>query len=191
MDFTKEIPEQYSKDITEEKLRERVKNNKTGKVTVNGQKFWLSKKHINELKHKLDEEKEGGIIPILPILAGLASLGALSGGVATTVAKATEAKHYSKKGRGIFLNPPKGDQLLLNPPKGGQLLLNPPKGDQLLLNPSQGKGVKDFLKNILIQSDMEEEGKKVMKTALKNLSDGIKVKVKESKHGMGIYLKSV
>ena len=90
-------------------------------------------------------------------------------GVATTVAKAKEAQKYSKTGSGIERS-------------SGT-------GGSIYLNPSQGKGIKDFLKNLLEQSDVEEEGKKAMKNVLKNLSNGIKVKVKDGKHGSGIYLR--
>ena len=146
-----------SVNITEEELITRVNKNRTGIITIDGKRHWLSKNHIKQIKSK--QETSGGIIPLIPILAGLASLGTLAGEVATTVAKAKEAQKYSKTGSGIYLNP------------------------------SQGKGIKDFLKNLLEQSDVEEEGKKAMKNVLKNLSNGIKVKVKDGKHGSGIYLR--
>jgi len=166
MELQKQIPELRSMaEITEEKLKDMVTNNKTGKIIFNGEKKWLGKKHLQQFKEK---EKEGGVVPLLTLLplifGGLSAAGAVAGGVATTVAKAKEAEKYSaeteqiKKGKGIYLNR------------------------------YQGKGIKDFLKNILEQSNLEDEEQIVMKNVLKNLSEGAKVKVKEGKHGMGIFL---
>ena len=61
------------------------------------------------------------------------------------------------------------------------------KGSSLYLNPYQGRGIKDFLKNILKQSDIEEEGKKAFKNILNNLSDGIEVR-EDSEGSAGLYL---
>ena len=157
-------------ETNELKLRNIVESNKPKAITINGKRCWISKKIINQIKEgenklKSNESYDGGIIPLIPILAGLGSLAAISGGVATTVAKAKEAQK---------------NQLEINKLK---------KGNGVYLNRIQGKGVIDYLKNIIKQSDSEEEGKTTLKNILKNLADGIKVKVKEGKNGVGIFLK--
>ena len=72
-------------------LREIIKSDKSKSFHHEGKRYWVGKKVKQELKNKLSEEKEGGFLPLIPILAGLASVAAISGGVATTVAKAKEA----------------------------------------------------------------------------------------------------
>ena len=66
------------------------------------------------IKIKLKEEeqspkKEGGFIPLIPILAGLASAAAISGGVATTVAKAKEARFNEMRTRASELEAEKNN----------------------------------------------------------------------------------
>ena len=167
-------------ETNELKLRNIVESNKPKAITINGKRCWISKKIINQIKegeNKLKSNKsyDGGIIPLISILAGLGSLAAISGGVATTVAKAKEAQK---------------NQLEINKLKKGNDGQSPSTtGRGVYLNRIQGKGVIDYLKNIIKQSDSEEEGKTTLKNILKNLADGIKVKVKEGKNGVGIFLK--
>ena len=53
-----------------------------------------------------------------------------------------------------------------------------------MLNPYQGKGIADFLKGLLKQSGVEDEGKKAIKNILKNLSEGVHVRAE----GDGLFL---
>ena len=55
--------------------------------------------------------KKGGVLPLIPIFAGLSALGALTGGVANVVKLASEFKRNtpSHLGRGLYLAPYKGN----------------------------------------------------------------------------------
>ena len=43
-----------------------------------GKKYYISMKIINEIKNK--QIKDGGIFPLIPILAGIAAAGSVAGG---------------------------------------------------------------------------------------------------------------
>jgi len=55
--------------------------------------------------------KKGGVLPLIPIFAGLSALGALTGGVANVVKMAGEFKRDSKShlGGGLYITPYKGN----------------------------------------------------------------------------------
>lgn len=55
--------------------------------------------------------KKGGVLPLIPIFAGLSALGALTGGVANVVKMATEFNRNttSHLGKGLYLAPYKGN----------------------------------------------------------------------------------
>jgi len=55
--------------------------------------------------------KKGGVLPLIPIFAGLSALGALTGGVANVVKMASEFKRNSKShlGGGLYIAPYKGN----------------------------------------------------------------------------------
>lgn len=73
--------------------------------------------------------KKGGVLPLIPIFAGLSALGALTGGVANVVKMASEfnRKTPSHLGNGLYLAPYKdnsykiGSGLYLTPYKGGRI----------------------------------------------------------------------
>jgi hypothetical protein len=89
-----------------------VINEKPGHISYNGVRHYLSKKEIQKLKptftsletllenvrHKIhvvkQDRKEGGLLPLLALLplifGGVAAAGAVTGGVATAVAKSKE-----------------------------------------------------------------------------------------------------
>ena len=169
-------------------LREIIKSDKSKSFHHEGKRYWVGKKVKQELKNKLSEEKEGGFLPLIPILAGLASVAAISGGVATTVAKAKEAEKNNleidrlkkEKGSGLFLNIDKNET-------GEGIFLN--KGKGIFLDNYKGKGISDFLKEHVKNSDLSESDKKIIIQVLKTLKNGCKCKVKEGKRGNGIFLK--
>lgn len=55
--------------------------------------------------------KKGGVLPLIPIFAGLSALGALTGGVANVVKMANEFNRNSPShlGKGLYLSPYKGN----------------------------------------------------------------------------------
>lgn len=174
----------------EKELRTIINSDKAKSFHHEGKRYWIGKKIKQELKKKLNEEvsssdtKEGGFLPLIPILAGLASAATIAGGVATTVAKAKEAQKNSAeleklKGEGMFLN---------NNNEGEGIFLNK-KGKGLYLDNYKGKGISDFLKEHVKNSDLSESDKKIIIQVLKTLKNGCKCKVKEGKRGNGIFLK--
>jgi len=66
--------------------------------------------------------KKGGVLPLIPIFAGLSALGALTGGVANVVKMANEfnRKTPSHLGNGVYLAPYKGNSnKIVTPNKTG------------------------------------------------------------------------
>ena len=157
--------------MTEAKLQKKIDLRKPFTITINDNKYRVTKKDLDTLIKKIDYKKskptyKGGIIPLIPIFAALSAIGALSGGAAG-IAKAVtdtnkntadiaETKRHNKviEGKGLYY-----------------------------LDKVQGKGITDFLKNILKQSDLENQSKVVLKNVLKNLTDGIKIEA----DGKGLY----
>ena len=66
-----------------------VDENKPKFITRNGKRYYISRKLINELKER--KLKEGGFLPLIPILAGIAAAGSVAGGAAG-IAKAVQDK---------------------------------------------------------------------------------------------------
>ena len=98
----------------ESELRSIINSNKSKSFHHENKRYWIGKKIKKQLKNKLEKEsqspkKEGGFIPLIPILAGLASAAAISGGVATTVAKAKEARLNEMKTRASELEAEKNN----------------------------------------------------------------------------------
>ena len=78
-----------SDEEIEAKLRKIVNEGKPKSTTINGEKIYISKKKINEIK---EQEKKGGIIPFLiPLFAGIGAAGAVAGGAAG-IASAVNSK---------------------------------------------------------------------------------------------------
>ena len=61
----------------EEKLWDTVIKNKPKTILRNGQKYYISRKMIDKIKDK--QIKDGGIFPLIPILAGIAAAGSVAG----------------------------------------------------------------------------------------------------------------
>jgi len=149
--------------VTEDDLRKIIHSGEPKSITHNNKKIYINKKFIENVKDR--ESKEGGLLPLLPLLAALGGLaggvGGLSAGIANTVKSAKESalideqRENIKSGKGIFLKP------------------------------YEGKGLSDFFKSIIKNSNIEDESKKGLKNILKNLSDGISVE----KQGDGLFLK--
>ena len=73
----------------EEKLWDTVNKNKPKTIIRNGKKYYISRKIIDEIKNKQIED--GGIFPLIPILAGIVAAGSVAGGAAG-IAKAVQDK---------------------------------------------------------------------------------------------------
>lgn len=86
----------------------------------NKKKILLAAKKNNKKKIKngerviLTPNQLGGVLPLIPIFAGLSALGSLASG-ASSVYNAVKNSKKKKKGSGLYLNPPMGKGLYLNP----------------------------------------------------------------------------
>ena len=147
----------------EVKLRKIIDEGNPRYVTHNGKKIYISKKKINEIREK---EKEGGILPFLiPLFAGIGAAGAVAGGaagIATSVnnknanaARLKQQKEHNArieaalKGNGLFL----------------------PEYEK-------GNGFSDGVKAFVEKTGLDVEGKKMLRSVLKPLSDKLNVIVK-------------
>lgn len=148
------------KDTLEKKLRNIINDNKPKYVTVNGKKHYVSRKAIDNIREK--EEREGGFLPLIPlILGGLSAAGALAGGAAG-VAKTVLDK------------------------KANDAELAEKERHNKEMEKAVGRGLKEQIKNFVEKSGLEEEAKMLLKKTLKTLADTIHME--PEKNGDGLYL---
>ena len=151
-----------------EKIKDIITTGKPATVAYKGDKVYISKKKISEIREMLDEteeEKEGGVLPLVALLplifGGVSAAAAAAGGVATIVKNVKE----------------------------GQLadaMKNKIQGDGLYLNPFQGKGVTKYLRTIT-KENKDKSCYKNIKEMLKKLGKG-KVEMRINKKGTGLFL---
>ena len=78
-------------EIIESKLRNIVDKNTPKYITIDKQKYYISKAKINKIRS--EEEKNGGILPLLPlIIGGIAAAGSVAGGTAGIVQAVNKSK---------------------------------------------------------------------------------------------------
>lgn len=145
------------KDTVEKKLQNIVRENKPKNIQINGKKHYVSRKIIDYAK---DKQKEGGIIPLLPLIfGGIAAAGSVAGGTAGVVKavhdkKAADAAQAEEHRHNVAME-----------------------------KAAQGQGfIDDFVK----ATNLENTGKKALKEVLSGLSNAIKIET--AKNGKGLYL---
>ena len=155
--------------LTELKLQNIVDGGKPKTIIIDGKKYYISKTMIENIKNQ--QEKKGGILPLLPIiLGGLAAAGSLAGGTAGVVKAVNDKKAQ--------------DEAMKEERRHNKEIEKLAKGSSLYLQPPIGNGVKDAIKDFAKRSQLEEHGKRALKNVLYNLADSISVQ----KQGEGIYL---
>ena len=143
----------------EEKLRVIVDRGTPKTVTVKGNKYHISKGKIDFIRN--EEEKHGGILPLIPLIIGaIGAAGAAAGGAAG-IAKAVNDKKANDKA-----------------------LEEERRHNMELEKAARGSGVGEVIKDFARRSGLEEGGKRLLKNTLYNLSDSIKIE----KKGSGLYL---
>ena len=146
----------------ETKLNKIINEGKPKSITINGQKIYLSKKKIDDVK-KL--EKEGGIFPLIPILAAIGAAGSVAGGSAA-IANAVNSKNSADA---------KLEQQKAHDEEVEKLL----RGNGLYLPEYQkGNGFSEGIKAFADKSGLKDEYSKLLRTALKPLSEKLNVIVK-------------
>ena len=148
---------------------------------LNGVKHKVTKKDVRIFKNKYEQKaaKNGGFLPLIPLFAGLSALGALAGGAAG-IAKAVNDSNHNKEmekiasERGVTVVRPIGSTASPVAPVSQEAPqtegLGESSGGALFLNPYQGKGIKDFIKGIVKNSNAQEIGKNAVIEVLKNIA---------------------
>ena len=144
------------------KLWKIVDGNEQKTVRHKNKSYYISKKFINDVKDKI---KDGGIFPLIPILAGIAAAGSVAGGAAG-IAKAVQNKNA---------NDARLAQKKAHDKRVEQLL----KGDGMFLPEYQkGNGFSEGIKAFVDKTGLDDIGKKLLKNTLKPLSDKLNIIVK-------------
>ena len=114
-----------TKNVLKKNIGEKNLLKLTKKCVAVAKKTFKTKK--TKIPRIITVPKKGGVLPLIPIFAGLSALGALTGGVANVVKMANEFKRNtpSHLGNGLYLTPYKensykiGSGLYLTPNKSG------------------------------------------------------------------------
>jgi hypothetical protein len=147
----------------EAKLRKIVNEGKPKSVTINGKKIYISKKKIYEINEK---EKEGGILPFLiPLFAGIGAAGAVAGGAAGIATAAN--------------NKASNDAKLKQQREHNARVEAALKGNGLFLpDYEKGNGFSEGVKAFAEKTGLDVQGKKLLRSVLKPLSDKLNIIVK-------------
>ena len=153
------------------------KSMKTGSGFVHtdltGHKFRVNKKDVEIMKNRYDQKvlKKGGFLPLIPLFAGLSALGALSGGAAGIAKAVNDANHNkeieklaSEKGVTVVQPQPQAQAQVSGQGIDVGQTSTAVQGGALFLNPYQGKGIKDFIKGVIKNSNVNEIGSKQLLT---------------------------
>ena len=178
----------------EKNLNEIIKSGIPKAINIDGKRIYISKKIINKMKDVVQQtgglakdrgtesEALGGLLPLaalLPIIFGaLGAAGGVAGGVANVVqsAKTSQKADAEKK---------LAEEQLKKLKKENESKKEEGTGGGIFLNPYKGKGISDFLKNILKKSNLEKPEKTNLKNKFKNFKNGIKI---ENSSGSGLFL---
>ena len=140
-----------------------VNSNKPKTITVNKKPFYISRKVLDTLEDE-DEKKEGGILPLIPIIIGaIAAAGSVAGGAAG-ITKAVQDKQAADK---AAVEQKRHNEKLESIALGKGLFLAKQVGDGLFLKPyKEGEGFGDWIKDLEAGKDFGETTKKHIKEAV-------------------------
>ena len=154
----------------ETKIKNIIDNNQPKSITIDGKECYVSKQKINEIKLLIAENKDGGFLPLLPlIIGGIAAAGSIAGGTAGIVKSVNDKKYNDEK---------------LAEEKRHNKLIESKLGKGIFLPNYNGDGVKDDIKKFIEKTLIDDVGKKFLKKSLKYASDKIGI----TKSGEGLYL---
>lgn len=104
------------------------------KMCISAAKKSLLKNKKSKTPRIIPIPKKGGVLPLIPIFAGLSALGALTGGIANVVKVVNEMKSSRNTpihlGKGLYLSPYKGETYKIE--NGNGLYLKPYRGASLI-----------------------------------------------------------
>ncbi|KAE9526189.1 hypothetical protein AGLY_013820 [Aphis glycines] len=106
-----------SKNVIKKNIGEKNLMKLTKKCVAVARKAFKTKK--TRVPRTINIPKKGGVLPLIPIFAGLSALGALTGGVANVVKVANEFNRNtpSHLGKGLYLTPYKGNSYQIETPQ--------------------------------------------------------------------------
>ncbi len=85
-------PLKMKDEISEKRIRKIVSEKTPKSITIKDKKYFIGKKMIKNLEKELEKEKEGGFLPLIPLIIGaLTVAGSLAGGAAG-ITKAVQDK---------------------------------------------------------------------------------------------------
>jgi len=118
-----------AKDMMKNNMNEKNINKLTKKCVLSARKIFRKNKKKTSLPRVISIPKTGGMLPLIPIFAGLSALGSLTGGIANVVKTAKEFNRTapSHLGNGLYLTPFKGGESF-KIQKGKGLYIAPYKG---------------------------------------------------------------
>jgi hypothetical protein len=164
----------------ESKLRHIIETGTPKTLTYKGNKKYISKAKINEIR---DQQKSGGILPLLALLplifGGVAATGAIAGGAASIAKTVQDGKANDAKLAQQKVHDKKMETILS---KGGA---NGVTGDGIFLPEYQkGNGFSEGIKSFVDKTGLDEMGKKLLRKTLKPLSHKLNMFVQ----GDGLYI---
>ena len=144
------------KDSTQEgKLRAIVDSGRPKSIVVNGEKIYVSKQKIRDIKDR--EAREGGVFPLIPVLAGIAAAGSIAGGSAA-IANAVN----TKKSQNAQLEHTKANDAQVLKALTGKGIYLPEY--------QKGNGFSEEVEAFAKKAGLSKTATKILKTALKPLS---------------------
>ena len=187
-------------ETVEKKLNNIVNSGKPSSITHEGKRFYISKQKINDVYKK---QKDGGIFPLIPILLGIgaaASVGGATAGIvkaandkaANDISLKQQKTHDDKiekllKGSGIHLSDNTESVTTGNgvhdttesDTTGNGIQLSDSTGSDIYLPEYQkGNGFSDGIKAFAKESGLNDEASKLLRMALKPLSNKLNVMLK-------------
>ena len=166
-------------DALEKEIREIIDFGIPRAVTIHGKRTYISGKVIKCIKEK---EKEGGILPLAALIPLIMSVvggaAGAAGGVAGVVQSVKESKKADaqKKLAEEELRRLKEEKKAPSQSQGTVQKVEEKAAAGLFLDPYQGRGISDYLRNILKSSNVETSEKKELKKLLKYLKHGVEIK---------------
>lgn len=137
--------------MNESKLEKQLQRALVNSKGFKHNSYKVTDKDVQILKNKYNNKinKKGGFIPLIPLFAGLSALGALSSGAAGIAKAINDAKHN----------------------KNMEEIAKEKEGQGIYLAPYEGKGIKDFISNIIKKSNIEQISKDAVHQVLKNIAE--------------------
>ena len=137
-----------------DKLVRFLEKNKAGSFYISTIKrsIYISRPTLNKLREMYLKDKEGGFLPLIPILAGIAAAGSVAGGAAG-IASAVNKKRAED-----------------------EALKEQQRHNISLENAARGKGLKEDVVGFIQANELDDDVKRIVKKTLKGLATAIPIR---------------